>query len=185
MSKHPRKKYFVDPQVQGALILRIVGYWTASFITVICMLLTWSILSSGSSSNFGERFSEMWDQFKLPLLAGILLLPLLVYDLVRMTNRFVGPLYRLRREMQILADGESPMRIQFRSDDFWQDIALDFNTIANRIECLERQARGESPTESVDPEVAAPISTSDGIEDTLTGSSQPVPNFEPLTVVAN
>jgi hypothetical protein len=182
MKKHPRRKYFVDPQVQGALILRILGYWVASFITVICMLLTWSILSSGSSSNFSETFSEMWSQFKLPLVAGILLLPLFVYDLVRMTNRFVGPLYRLRREMQILADGESPMRIQFRSDDFWQDIALDFNAIANRIECLERQAKeGSSKSGTTQPEIAAPAASS--VSSDLTPES--LPNFEPLTVVAN
>ena len=38
-----RKHFFVDPRIQGALVVRIVLYWTTSMIAMTAMILCWRI----------------------------------------------------------------------------------------------------------------------------------------------
>jgi hypothetical protein len=48
-------------------------------------------------------------------------------DTLRLTNRFVGPIYSLRRALREAAEGNVSRPLQFRDDDFWRDVADDFN----------------------------------------------------------
>jgi hypothetical protein len=73
----------------------------------------------------------------------ILMAPIVVYDLLYVTNRFAGPVYRLQREMHKLIDNESTGSLTFRDGDYWMELAVTFNQI--RDEMLE--LRGE-PSES-------------------------------------
>jgi len=66
--------------------------------------------------------------------ASFLLLPLVVYDIVQMSNRFCGPLFRLRRELRALARGEHVEPISFREGDFWQEFAQEFNALLARVQ---------------------------------------------------
>jgi hypothetical protein len=133
-----RNQLFVDKQVQGSLIIRILGYWFASAITMAMIILMWRILYSPDESIM-TQFESMWDEYRLPFLASVLMLPLIVYDITRMSNRFVGPLFRLRKELHALSHGQEPTMLQFRSDDFWKQAAEDFNLLYNRVKNLERQ----------------------------------------------
>ena len=63
-------------------------------------------------------------------MASLLLLPGVIFDLVRLSNRFAGPMFRLRRSMHDLAQGKPVDAVHFRHGDFWQEFADDFNTIA-------------------------------------------------------
>jgi hypothetical protein len=51
-----------------------------------------------------------------------------------LSNRFVGPLVRLRRSMRKLARGEHVDPICFRDNDFWHDFANEFNAVAARVQ---------------------------------------------------
>ncbi len=51
-------------------------------------------------------------------------------------HRFAGPMYRLRMALGQMAGGDVPQSIRFRSRDFWQDVAVDFNTVVERYESL-------------------------------------------------
>jgi predicted Zn-dependent protease len=46
-------------------------------------------------------------------------------------------LYRLRREMRRLAEGEKVAPIHFRDGDFWIEFAEEFNAVARRMEMLD------------------------------------------------
>jgi nitrogen fixation/metabolism regulation signal transduction histidine kinase len=54
-------------------------------------------------------------------------------DFVQFTNRFAGPVLRLRAAMRQVARGEAAPPLSFRDDDFWQELAADFNRIAARL----------------------------------------------------
>jgi len=56
-----------------------------------------------------------------------------IVDVVRLSNRFTGPLLRLRRSMRALARGEQVEPIRFRDNDFWHDFAEEFNALAARF----------------------------------------------------
>jgi hypothetical protein len=151
--KRMRKQLFVDWRVQGALMLRAVLYWTVCLITISLMLLCWRILT-GPARMFSTHFDEMWFQYGPALLASFILLPLVLVDVVRMSNRFAGPLVRLRRCMRALARGEHVEPVQFRGSDFWREFAEEFNAVVTRVQRQESQGNQNSagPEQIEEPE---------------------------------
>lgn len=133
--KQARKQLFIDPKVQGALVLRVALYWVVCLMTITLMLLCWRILT-GPARMFYTHFGEMWFHFGPALIASFLLLPLVIVDIVRLSNRFAGPLIRLRRSMRALAQGEDVRPIHFREGDFWREFADEFNAVLARVEQL-------------------------------------------------
>ena len=70
--------------------------------------------------------------------AVTLLVPIIAYDVLVISNRFAGPLYRMRRSLRALGAGESVDPIHFRDHDFLQELAVEFNAVADRVEQLRR-----------------------------------------------
>ena len=147
-----RRQLFVDPKVQGALVIRVVFYWVVCLITITLMLLCWSILRTPRM--FYAHFDDMWFHYGPALVASFILLPMVVADIIRVSNRFAGPLVRLRRSMRALARGEHVRPISFREGDFWQEFAEEFNAIAARVQgetstadstCHEHEEESEEP----------------------------------------
>ncbi len=149
--KNPhRKQLFVDPKVQGALIGRVILYWVVCLITITLMLLCWRIVT-GPARMFWTHFDDMWFHFGPALIASFVLLPLIVLDLLKLSNRFVGPLVRLRRGVRALTAGEHVEPIKFREGDFWHDFAEEFNALAAKVQ------EGTSPSPQSDPYEQEPV----------------------------
>ena len=141
-----RRKLFVDPKIQGALVLRVVGYWFFFLVTMATVLVSIRLLIGAARLfSWDWDIADFWWWYGPAAVASLSLLPLLVVDTIRMSNRFVGPLIRLRREMRHLAAGDAAKTIRFRPGDFWQDFAEEFNAVARRMELLEAQA-SRTPT---------------------------------------
>jgi hypothetical protein len=133
-----RKQLFVDPKVQGALLLRAIGYWFFCLLTMALTLLLWQLFT-GPARLFYLHFDDMLYWYGPAAVASLLVLPLVIIDCVRLSNRFAGPLYRLRREMRRLGAGETVKPIHFRDGDFWLEFADEFNAVAKRVEQLNKQ----------------------------------------------
>lgn len=128
-----RKQLFVDTKVQGALLLRSTMYWVLSLMTISLMMLCWRILT-GPPRVFHSYLDSLWLDMGPALAASLVLLPVVLVDVVKVSNRFVGPLLRLRRSLARLAAGEHVEPIHFRDGDFWQDIADEFNSVLARVQ---------------------------------------------------
>ena len=153
--KHVRKHIFVDAKVQGALVLRVAVYWVFCLLTLTLMLLCWRILT-GPARLFYTHFDDMWYYYGSAVVASFLLLPIVLVDIVRLSNRFAGPLIRLRRSMRALARGEEVQPIHFRGSDFWQEFADEFNAIAARLQDdRPRTVSGNGPSKSVEEDQRA------------------------------
>ena len=150
--KHKRKHLFVGPKVQGALVARVVLYWAVCLITISLMLLCWRILT-GPARMFYTHFNDMWFFYGPVLIASVVLLPLVIVDIIRMSNRFAGPMLRLRRAMRELARGQQVAPIKFRKGDFWQDFAEDFNALSARVQ--GESARQQQETDQQEEPVGA------------------------------
>jgi hypothetical protein len=132
-TKSLRKHLFVDPKVQGALVLRVVFYWVVCLITMALIMLCWRLLTNPEKILF-MRLDDMWFDYCQPaLIASCLLLPMVLMDAIRFSNRFVGPLLRLRRSMRELARGENVKPIAFRDSDYWQELAEEFNAVRAKV----------------------------------------------------
>ncbi len=149
--KNPfRKQLFVDSRVQGALIGRVILYWVVCLITITLMLLCWRVVT-GPARLFWTHFNDMWFHFGPAVIASFVLVPLVILDLLKLSNRFVGPLVRLRRGMRALAAGEHVEPIKFREGDFWHDFAEEFNALAAKVQ------EGTSPPPQSDPYEGQPV----------------------------
>lgn len=126
-----RRKLFVDPAVQGAIVRRALVYWMACLLFITLPLLIARTLAEPQKLVF-EHLDALLPLLPV-LLCSLAALPFVLYDLVRLTNRFAGPMLRLRRAMRQLAAGEAVAPIHFRDGDYWQELATHFNQIAARL----------------------------------------------------
>lgn len=127
-----RQQLLVDQNVQGSLLQRTALYSAASVIYFFIILIFREWISSPSVSFLEAVFSSVGEStYWVP--GFMLLIPIVAYDLLRLTNRFAGPFFRLRREMQRLARDESETSLRFREGDFWVEIADDFNSVREEL----------------------------------------------------
>jgi len=149
-AKHSlRKRFFVDYRVQGALIVRVVLYWLVCLLTIMLLLLGWGMIT-GPIRPLNTHLSELWALNGPAAVASLMLLPAVIFDLLRLSNRFAGPMFRLRRSMHDLAQGKPVATLRFRHSDFWQDLADDFNIVAARAKAAKASPPDSRPFSSDD-----------------------------------
>lgn len=132
MKRFVRKQLLVDRGVQWAFLLRAIGYWLMCLLTVLLLLTFTSMLAEPLSVFFPDADGP-WLRIGPTVVCAVLFLPVVIYDFLRVSNRLVGPIIRLRRGMRALAAGEHVEPIQFRDGDFWRDFADEFNAVARRL----------------------------------------------------
>jgi hypothetical protein len=127
---HPRRSIFlVDREVQGALMLRIMVYWMFCVISISLILICWNAYT-GPSQRFIDLVTDLYHRYGPALSVSLLLLPIVLLDVLRMSNKFVGPMMRLRKGLREVAEGRPAQPLSFRDDDFWHEMAGDFNRAA-------------------------------------------------------
>ncbi|MEM9826928.1 MAG: hypothetical protein AAF958_10085 [Planctomycetota bacterium] len=131
-----RRQLFVDGEVQSELLRRVFLYaiGAAVYFLTIVVVEEASVYEDRGVVDVLQSITEQ-SIYWLP--GFIMLTPIMIYDLLKTTNRFAGPVYSLRRELRRLADGESKRPIFFRDGDYWADMATSFNQV--REELIERR----------------------------------------------
>jgi nitrogen fixation/metabolism regulation signal transduction histidine kinase len=146
MSHPSRKKTFVDPMVQGALVRRLVLHWVA-FIAVASVVAFALQVLTNPFQPIERHLQEMWWTHGPFLLVMFFMLPVFIVDTIKLSHRFAGPIYRLRNVIKGMAEGEPFKPVKFREMDFWQDLADDFNTMIERVG-KANEARSSEPIET-------------------------------------
>jgi hypothetical protein len=132
MNANRRRRLFVEPRMQGLLVFKVLVYWMTSFVTIGLMLTCLSIFND-QPRNSVELFAGMWAKLTPALLASLLMLPLIVIDCIRWSNRYAGPMVRLHAALTKLAEGQAVAPLKFRQGDLWAEMAEQFNRIAARM----------------------------------------------------
>lgn len=132
MQKHRRKSEFIDPEVQGALARRISVHWLlfTALATALVLGMKWL---ADPFTPVSQHLVDAWWSHGPALLVLLCLLPIFVFDAVKLSNRFTGPVLRLRNATRELANGQRPAKIVLRDGDFWKELAEDFNRAAERV----------------------------------------------------
>jgi hypothetical protein len=136
MTQFKRTRLFIDPPVQGRLLCRVVIYWLTG-VAVIGALAGLQVWLESSGAPMNVVLNRALLAFGPALIAALILLPLVLFDALRFSNKFAGPIFRLRNAVRRLADGTSYEPIHFRKGDYWFDLAEEFNRLADRLEHLE------------------------------------------------
>jgi signal transduction histidine kinase len=143
-----RRKILVDKKTQRALAVRMIFHCLIFMVAGGLMASVHQYLSNPFKDR-AELFSNLTSSFYAYACAFLVLLPALVYDSLKLSNRVVGPICRLRDTMKRLAQGEDVEPMKFRPRDYWQDVPPVFNQLADRVRCSQ-----EEPEESHEPEDA-------------------------------
>lgn len=138
--KHARKQNYIDSSVQGALLRRIVLHWVLYFIVAgLAIVSLQAMLSGPSGEPLMKRVLHEINNFTLVGLILVCIFPAFLLDTVRFSNRFVGPVGRLRRYLRQLGQDGDTDRLSFRGNDFWAEMAEEFNVVAERFDAQEQE----------------------------------------------
>lgn len=138
MGRAQRKRYFIDPAVQAGLMKRLVVYIGASMI-FFTMPIAFAKTVMHPEIMFTEHVLTVYATHWPILLMMIAFLPFALNDAVRFSNRFAGPIYRMRCELKRFENRQPMNRIKFRKRDFWHDLADSMNMVSDRIAELEKE----------------------------------------------
>jgi signal transduction histidine kinase len=67
------------------------------------------------------------------LLVMLFLMPVFVIDTIKLSHRFTGPIFALRRAMREVIQGQPPRQVHFRSNDFWRELAEEYNAVLAKL----------------------------------------------------
>jgi hypothetical protein len=150
MSRSQRKQHYIDTHVQGALLRRICAHWLVFFFVSAFAIILLQTLLGDPSKTLMERLGFETGEFMFMGIVMLAVFPAFLLDTIRFSNRFVGPIARVRRYLRQLRDGETS-HCSFRDDDFWSEMATEFNAVADLVESQKQEiARLQSQLEGID-----------------------------------
>jgi hypothetical protein len=130
--KNRRKQLVVDRKVQGAILKRVFVYWLFCVLFIMTPLVLVNTLRQ-PELNLGEHFKSIWSQYWLSFIMAALLLPMAIMDALRLSHGFIGPIYRLRRELEQYTQRPDISFSKFREDDFWSSLMGDVVRFEERL----------------------------------------------------
>ena len=137
-----RGSWFIDPQVQKAIAWKVVTYWAAALLFMILPLALYRSIVS-PEKNFVMQVIEVITSHWPVIVTMSLLLPFAIFDVIRFSNRFVGPVFRLRKELEGFEESGKINHLEFRENDYWSELSDGINSLAGRINDLEVQVEDE------------------------------------------
>ncbi len=123
-----RKRNLVDFEVQSSLLRRLVVHWILSLLVNAIALYAWTFLLLGSDGALEDHVSYFAKLYFPVLVVSLALFPVFLLHASKLSNRFVGPIVRVRQTLAAAAKGDDVPPLKFRENDFWSTLAEDLNT---------------------------------------------------------
>ena len=135
-----RSRTLVDTEVQGGLIRRVAVHWLVFFLCNTIALIVWVRLFEQPDVDWSTTAGDTVRRFLPFFVITMALIPAFVWDTLKLSNRFAGPILRLKNTLIDLKQGRSVPPLKFRDNDFWQELAGHFNDVMD----LKRQSIAEN-----------------------------------------
>jgi hypothetical protein len=143
-----RRIALVDPEVQGGVLKKIAVHWVVFFVCNALALTIWIRLFEQPDAGWGQTFSDTLKRFLPFFIITMALIPAFVWDTLKLTNRFAGPILRLRSTLSDASRGIAVKPLHFRTNDFWQEIAANFNTVLSKHGVPMQSATSDDPAQN-------------------------------------
>jgi hypothetical protein len=149
--KNRRRRLTVNSAVQWALVRRILCHWvyflvlTAALLPIWVAVMSWDIV--GAPFGLRDAVAIGWERTVPMIVFFIAAAPMIAYDVLKLSNRFVGPVYRLHKSIKSLAAGEETPPIRLRAGDFWKDVIADFNVLAEQVASMRKREAADAGLE--------------------------------------
>jgi nitrogen fixation/metabolism regulation signal transduction histidine kinase len=145
LSRRPpfwKRQYIVDKKLQGTLltfiaILVIVIFGCLYFSNVLVEGNLMTMAENMDTSSQAHVMNEIKNQsqfiFTTYLIFGVLIACYTAFMGVILSNQIAGPIYRLRMHLQKVEVTGELEEITFRKNDYFSDLADDFNKAVKKL----------------------------------------------------
>jgi len=136
---------YVNKEFQRSQILKSIKQWclyAGAVFLVVSLVGAWFSPSGLSIAAICSNLAYLVPA----IVVSLLLLPILIYDMLKETNQIAGPIHRLRQGIHRLEAGEEIAEIKLRQNDHWGELATDFNRLAKQIQKERRQSSKSETT---------------------------------------
>lgn len=134
VSQNPRKQVFVSGRIQGSIVKHAIFYWAVYHLILWHILFMYryaqyraELIAGGPPSTFWDLYAKFSHDHVAVILCALPILPVLVWDVIRVTHRVAGPLVRFRECLKALARGEHVPFVRIRKGDYLVDMERAFN----------------------------------------------------------
>ena len=124
-----RSRTLVDPEVQGGIVRKIAFHWGIFVVCNTLALVIWMRLFEQPDAGWAVAFFDTLKRFLPFFVITMALVPAFCWDTLKLTNRFAGPIMRLRNALGDARAGRHVDPLHFRGNDFWSSLADDFNAV--------------------------------------------------------
>lgn len=132
MTDGNRKKFLIDNRVQGTLAWRLMYYWAAFVLIGLSLGFILQFLSHPLLP-LKDHLANIWWNHGAFMVVMLLMTPIVVLDSFKLSNRFAGPVYRLRKTLREMRESGQVRPLRFRQNDFWQELADEFNVTMDQL----------------------------------------------------
>lgn len=134
---YERSRILVDPKVQWAIAGRLLSHWGMFLLCLISISTMVRVMIRAGEAPFLESLRSALVAQTPIVVVMVILMPVFLRDSLKLSNRFAGPMYRLRTALRSQAECKQTTPIKFRDGDFWHDAAADFNIVLSQLQRLE------------------------------------------------
>ncbi len=131
--RHQRRRLFIDRPIQITVLFRALWYWAVCLVAQLLIVFFFATATS-TEGDFSAIGPQLRWHLQLTVIAAAVLLPIILLDILKLSHRWVGPIFRLRTSLHSLSRGESVPAVRFRENDFWQELAGDLNVVAAELD---------------------------------------------------
>lgn len=150
---HPRKRLFVNRQIQGRLLARTALYWMLYHGVLWMGMFLYryaehrgAVLAGAPPRPFSDLYGQFVREHFSMWICAVAILPLVLWDLLKFSHRIVGPLVRFQRTIESLTAGKKVDEVRLRNGDLLFDLQATFNQYLTSLRTMESDA--ELPTPS-------------------------------------
>jgi len=135
--KYKRSQYIVDKSMQfkfvGLVFFYIIAFFVISMIVVY--FSGWNQMANCMADIYPQaKMVEIMNSMYLRLLIGfLLLLPVAMVSAIMLSHKIAGPLVRIKRALNQLANGNYDVIVNLRKHDQLQDVAILINKLAQTL----------------------------------------------------
>lgn len=167
MLKQSRSKLVVEPAIQYSLVRQLIVQWILHLIASVLLLTILQVFLGGPFQPWEFHWQRIWPAAASLSITLLFLAPPFILSSLQLSNRFVGPIHRMRHMLRELAAGRQADRLAFRSNDFWQEVAGEFEQAMEALN--ERKPAPDEPRTNSPDETGVPKASGTGTSGKASG----------------
>ena len=153
---YPRKKLFVNREIQGRLLARTTLYWVL-YHAVLWMAMFFyryaehrgAVMAGAEPRSFSDLYGQFLHEHHALWFCAFAILPIVLWDLLKFSHRVVGPLVRFQHSLESLTAGETIHEVRLRNGDLLFDLQTTFNQYLASLRTLQSDSELAAQTDGV------------------------------------